>query len=260
MLSIAAFIMGICPPARLTWLKETTDHLDSQNFPFQEKLMAIDQFDNHFLPEEDLHYYRSKGWRIFLESCRSRKWCTEIVLKNLHTDIVFYNEDDVKATLPSMEDIEKVFNTTIDGRKCGIISMTLGGCQFDAPSSNIGDLKFMEENAIVNNDRYLIFRRLEEYRNPWFFEFPGLFIRSDLFRECHEKAKEIAPGYQIEMALTHAWFSLNLHQEYYKASVAVQGALNTLLTTPAKVNSLCRLLSDMDINQGSSPLGGCHTY
>ena len=57
-----------------------------------------------------------------------------------------------------IEDLEYTFNHEIDGRKCGMVSMTLGGTQFDSSTNFIGDLQFMEDNKILGNDNYLVFR------------------------------------------------------------------------------------------------------
>jgi hypothetical protein len=176
MIDITAYITGIAHPQRMAWLRETVDYMDSQNFPFKSKLLAIDQFNGHFVKPEEVKYYESKGWRVLLDTHMSRSKTFDRVLREIDTEFVFYNEDDVRATMPNIEDVEETFNKTIEGRKCGMISMTLGGTHFDAPSNFIGDLKFMNENLILESDDYIIFRRMESFKNDYFFEFPGLWI------------------------------------------------------------------------------------
>lgn len=259
MIDITAFIMGTCHPQRLAWLEESVDHLDSQAFPFIKKILAIDQFNGWTFPERLIEKYTNSGWTLQIDSHRSRKLSTTKVLDQIDSEYVFYNEEDVKANLPKIEDLEIVFNTELGKRKCGMISMTLGGTRFDAASNFIGDLAFMNDNTILANQDYLFFDRLEAYRSPYFFEFPGLFIRTTLFKECHKIACNYS-GEQVEAALTRAWFSLGYNFKYYKTSVAKSGALDVLLTEPSKVNSHCRLLDNLDPNQGSSPFGGVHNY
>ena len=176
----------------------------------------------------------------------------------IDTDIIFYNEDDVLVDLPTVDDVRFVFDKNIDDRKCGMLSLALGGTQYNSAVGNLGDLRFMEDNTIISNDDYRIFQRLEEYKSAWFFEFPGLFIKTDLFKECHNKAKGL--GKQIEQALTISYLDNGYSEKYYKASIAKSNALSILLEDGSKVNSHCRLLTNLDPSQGNSPLGGCHNY
>ena len=257
-MDVTAFIMGIAPPQRLSWLKETIDYMDSQNFPFKKKIIAIDQFNGHTVPRNLIEYFEGQGWIVLIDSHRSRIKSMDRAFAEIDTEYLFYNEDDVIATLPTVESLEKTFDAEVDGRKCGMVSMTLGGTQYDGPSGNIGDLAHMEENIITETDDYLIFRRLEEFRNPWFFEFPGLWIRTELFKTCHESAKGISQ--QVEQGLTSAYFNSNLDKTYFKCSVAKKGSLEILKEDGNKVNSHCRLLSNLDPMQGNSPLGGSHHY
>ena len=176
-MKITAFIMGIAHPDRRRWLLETITHMDQQNFPFTKKIVSIDQFDGHTVYFSTIKSLEDSGWVVLIDNFKSRIASMDRAFNLFDTEYVFYNEDDVKANLPKIEDLEFTFNHEIDGRKCGMISMTLGGTQFDSASNFIGDLKFMEDNKIMGNDEYLIFRRMEEFRNDWFFEFPGLFIK-----------------------------------------------------------------------------------
>ena len=259
MIDITAFIMGTCHPQRLAWLEESVDHLDSQQFPFVKKILAVDQFNGWTFPERLINKYTNAGWTLQIDSHRSRKHSMTLALEQVDSEYVFYNEEDVKANFPKIEHLEEVFNTKIDGKKCGMISMTLGGTQFDAASHFIGDLAHMEDDPILVTDEYLFFQRLEKYKSNYFFEFPGLFIRSTLFKDTHQIACSYS-GAQIEFGLSQAWFAMAYNYHYFKASVAKRNALDILLAEPAKVNSHCRLLENLDPNQGSSPFGGVHNY
>lgn len=258
-MDITAFIMGIAHPQRLSWLKQNIENLDSQNFPFVKKIVAIDQFNNHFVPVEFVNFLKKNGWDVQLHSYRSRKLSTDDVLNNIDSDFLFYNEDDVLSTLPNIEDLEKVFNTNIDGRECGMISMTLGGTIFNPENNNnIGDLNYINDNIILECENYDFFRRMEEYRNDVFFEFPGMFIRTEIFKKSHEHAKQ-CHGW-VESALTAGYFFNKFDEKYYKSSVCKKNTLNILNDDYRKINSHCRLLTNLDPHQGSSPFGGDHIY
>lgn len=257
-IDVTSYIMGIAHPQRLEWLKLNIDLMDQQMFPFSKKIISIDQFDGYTVPKELVDYFENKGWVVLLDSHRSRILSMDRAFNEIDSDYIFYNEDDVLVTFPKMEDLYDVFNTKINNRTCGMISMTLGGTQYDSPSGNIGDLKFMEENCILKSEDYMIFRRLEEFRNPWFFEFPGLWVKTNLFKNCHNTSKSI--GGQIEQGLTLAYEKLGFIETYYKCSIAKKDSIDILLKDGSKVNSHCRLLTNLDPSQGNSPLGGNHFY
>ena len=44
--------MGISPPQRLIWLRNTIDYLDSQGFPFKKKIVSIDEINDHKVQED----------------------------------------------------------------------------------------------------------------------------------------------------------------------------------------------------------------
>ena len=257
-INVTAYVSGIAHPQRMEWLRKTIDHMDSQEFPFRRKILTIDQFDGHTVKTEELTHFISRGWRIFLDSHKSRVKSFDRAFSEIETEYIFYNEDDVMANLPDIKDLSEVFNNVITTKQCGMISMTLGGTKYDAATMFIGDLKFMEENVILESEDYIIFRRLEEFENDYFFEFPGLWARTDLFKDCHTRAKGI--NGQIEQALTTSYKNGGCKDKYYKCSIAKKGSLKILLDDPSKVNSHCRLLKNLDPDQGNSPVGGSHKY
>jgi len=259
-LDVTMMLMGICPPQRLKWLGETKIALDNSGFPFVKKILAIDEFGGYKFPNNLYQYFVNSGWDVLIESCASRVEVMTHALKLINSEYTFYHEDDVLPRyLPTIYDLKTVFEIKYGDRECGMISLTLGGCQFDASSGNIGDLEFLEENAIVCDSKYKIFLRLEKYKNDWFFEFPGLFIRTDLFRSCHDYACRFLSGMGIEQALTKAYFDMGYNYKYFKCSVALPDALKILKRDPSLVNSHCRLLHNLDVNQGSG-IGSRHTY
>jgi hypothetical protein len=257
-MEITAFLMGTAHPHRINWLKENVEYLDSQHFPFSKKLLSIDQFNGYYIQESDVKFFENKGWTVLIDSYGSRVASLSRALDNIDTEFIFYNEDDVLSTLPKIEDLEKTFNTVVNNRKCGMISMTLGGIKFDASSKFIGDLKHINENIVLSAENYDIFLRMEEYRNDVFFEFPGLFIRTNIFKMSHQEALKI--GGWIETALTSGYFNNEFDKIYYKASVCKKNALDILNEDASLVNSHCRLLHNLDPKQGNGGLGGGSHY
>tara|TARA_R100000664_G_scaffold31141_1_gene44462 strand:- start:17310 stop:18083 length:774 start_codon:yes stop_codon:yes gene_type:complete len=257
-MDITAYIMGISPPQRLLWLKNTIDYMDSQQFPFKKKIVSIDQVGGDTVQSDLVEYFESKGWVVLIDNHQSRVLSMNRAFEMIDTDLIFYNEDDVMAKLPKYEDVKNVFENRINGRECGMLSMTLGGTQYDAASGNIGDLRHMEENTILANEEYRIFLRMEQFKNTYFFEFPGLFVKTDLFKECH--FNPLQKGIQIEQSLSLTYLAKGFESKYFKASLCKKNALPILLEDGSKVNSHCRLLTNLDPEQGNSPLGGGHWY
>lgn len=260
MLNITAFIMTVCAPQRIEWLKESLDNLDSQNFPFVKKIVAADEFNGHKFPLDLKSELESRGWIVLIDNHKSRVKSADHVFSLIDSDYIFYNEEDVQAIMPKMEDLTTLFETKIDGRECGMCSLTLGGSLSHFPENQYGDLDKVKDNIILSTENYLIFRRLEEFKNSWFFEFPALIIKTSLFKECHRVAKKYFPNSQIEMGLTNAYFKALFNEKYYKCSVAKHDILNIVCDNPLKVFHDSRLIKCLDPQQGSSPHGGGHTF
>lgn len=269
-MKVSALIMGICPPVRLIWLKDTLDYMDAQKFPFHHKVLAIDEYGGHIFPEEFKEEFEERGWTVVKDSHKNRIKSMYHALQYTDSDIVFYNEDDVKATLPKYEVVKTMFDEglVVDEyrRECGILSMALGGTHMDQSKNDLGDIAFMEENRITESilgsidSDILIFTREEKLRNAWFFEFPGLFVRSDILKSCMDYASEHFPGQQVEQGLTSAYFAQEFNTKYFKCSIARPEAPAILREDPFKLNSHCRFLENLDPRQGQSPLGGCHSF
>lgn len=260
-MNITALILGICPPQRLLWLKQSVNFLDKQNFPFVKKIIAVDEFRGYKMPHKLKQYFESKGWLVLVDSHMSRTKSMDHAFSLIDSEYIFYNEDDVMATMPRIEDLTKIFTEIKDARRtCGMLSLTLGGSKSHFPKNKYGDLNKVKDNILLQNDDYLVFKRLEKDRNDWFFEFPALFIKTDLFRLCHSRAKKTFPGMQVEMGLTKAWFKEKLEKKYFKCSLCKYEILNIVCDKPLEVFHNARLISCLDPNQGASPFGGNHSY
>jgi len=262
MLDITAFIMSICLPQRLEWLKQTVDLLDSHKFPFKEKLLVVDQFNGYTFSEELHRYYSENSWRILVDNHMSRAKSTTNALNNINTEWIFYNEEDVPVYfLDNFSDIiEQTINTTIDNKSCGMISLNAGGSLYSRANKTPGDIPFVKNNIIYSDDKTIVFKRLDEYRNPWFFCFPVLFIRKDIFKKCHEYALKYLKGMQIEMALTKAYFDLRLDLQYYKATMLKTGADDLLLQYTDSEDIEYSYMDLLDKAQGLNVYGNNHNY
>lgn len=260
-IDITAFILGICAPQRLHWLKQTVDYLDEQKFPFVKKIIAVDEFRGDKMPSDLKKHFESNGWLVLVDTHMSRIKSMDHAFSLIDSNYVFYNEDDVLATMPTLSDLATIFEETkVKNRECGMISLTLGGSNSHFPKNKYGDLNKVRDTILLENDEYLVFRRLEKERNDWFFEFPALFIKTELFKRCHETAKKKYSGMQVEMGLTKAWFKEKLDKKYYKASLCKQDILQVVGDHPLEVFIRSRLITCLDPKQGSSPFGGNHAY
>lgn len=254
-MEITAFIMGICPPKRLEWLKQNIDFLDSQNFQFKEKILSIDQFKGYVLPNDLKEYFLSKGWKLLIDNHGSRNKSMDHLL-NISSEYIFYNEDDVLCEMPNKNDLETIFNIKDGHRECGMVSLTVGGSNWYPESNNFGDLNFLQNNIIFENEKYYAFKRLESHKNNYFFEFPGLIIKSNIFKQCHQSAKQFRT--QIEMALSLAYFHNNFDKQYYKCCLTKPIIHELIFKDYRRIISDGRLLRNLDENQGSGIVDGIH--
>jgi hypothetical protein len=141
-----------------------------------------------------------------------------------------------------------------------MVSLTLGGSTNHFPDEQYGDLKESEKNILYSSERWFAFKRLEIFKNDYFFEFPGLFIRTDLFKNTHESAKKFS-NMQIEKGLTKAYFDEKFQENYFKCSIAKNNFKDLLNSKePSRIFYESRLLQNLDPNQGNSQFGGGHNY
>lgn len=256
-LDCTCVIFGICPPQRINWLCQNIEHLDKQNFPFKQKILMIDEFNGHTFDSELKKKFESTGWHVEVCQYKSRVKTFLRFFELNKSEIVYYNEDDVLSTMPNPDDVLRVFNTTVDNRQCGMLSLTLGGANIDPTKFYFADILEYKNKSILKNDTYTVFVRNEQFRNLYFFEFPGLFVKADILHEC---LKHGTPGAQIEMGLTEAYFRLQYNVKYFKAALCLNGTEEYLKENAFCVNDKCRLLHNLDIHQGSSPFGGKHEF
>lgn len=262
--TIGCLILATCHASKLRWVQQVEKSI-SENDIFDEKILAVDEFNNLIFPSRIKKYFEERGWKVIIDNHKSRTKSMLHGLAELSTDFVFYSEDDVLVNLPPKQFILDNLNHKIDDLECGMLSLNLGGTtstisNMGGSVSNTGtkngDLDFAKENLIFENNTSFSFRRLEAKRNAWFFEFPGLFMPRTLMEDTINKSKEKFKGMQIEMALTAAWFEYNFDKRYFKASIAKNNFFEVIEKNPLLVSDECRHLVNLDKTQGAFVYGG----
>ena len=262
--TIGCLILATCHPSKLRWVQQVEQSI-AKNDIFDEKILAVDEFNSLIFPTRVKKYFEDKGWKVLVDRHKSRTKSMLHGIDEMKSDYIFYSEDDVLIDIPDKQLILDTLNHNIDDRKCGMLSLNLGGttstiANMGGSLSNVGtkngDLDYAKENTLFQNDESFSFKRLESMRNAWFYEFPGLFMLKDLMKETIEKSKEQFKGMQIEMALTQAWFHYDFDKTYFKASSARNNFYEILSKNPLEVSNVCRHLENLDKTQGAFIYGG----
>lgn len=262
--TIGCLILATCHPSKLRWVQQVEQSI-AENDIFDEKILAVDEFNNLIFPIRIKKYFEDKGWKVLVDRHKSRTKSMLHGIDEMKSNYIFYSEDDVLIDIPDKQLILNTLNHNIENRECGMLSLNLGGTKSTVANmggslSNIGskngDLDYAKENILFQNDESFSFQRLESMRNPWFYEFPGLFMPKELMKETIEKSKEQFKGMQIEMALTQAWFHYGFDKKYFKASIAKNNFFDVLSKNPLDVSEICRHLRNLDKTQGAFIYGG----
>jgi len=211
-------LMGICHPGKLAYLNQSLDSVDPIQSIFNKKILAIDQFNGHVFPQPFKKKFTTKNWQILIDNHSSRPKSVLHALNESESDWVFYTEDDIVLQIPNDFDLNK-FDIEIDDRKLGMLSLNYGGGELNFKNKDLADLSYLEKNIYVSDEKLICFVRDEELNDGHFFEFPGVFVKKELFKACIEDCLKNYVGHQIERALTFSWFNLKYHEKYYKASV-----------------------------------------
>lgn len=247
--------MGICHPTKLNYLNQSLDVIDSFESLFNKKILSIDEFNGYTFPQPFKNKFSAKNWEILIDNHMSRSKSMLRGVRSAESEWVFYTEDDIVLDLPENFDLNN-FIKNIDGRQPGMFSLTFGGTKHDLSKNDVGDMATAENNQIYSDENVICFRRLEETRDDFFFEFPGLFIRRDLLEQCLVHSLEYNKNYQIEFALSLSWFQLNLDKNFYKASILRKEFLNYRNTDAMKILHNGRFFKIIDPLQGHFAYGG----
>lgn len=260
-MNFASMVLAVCHPQKLVWVKQVLDSFDSsETFKFDKKTIAIDEFNGWRFPNTLHENCRRAGWVVVKDNHKSRPKSMIHAMKFIRQDVVFYHEDDVLVNFPARADVEKIFSLkSPDGRECGICSLNIGGTEaWFSGHSGVGDLELVEKNTLEKFENYFCFLRSEEMRDPHFFEFPGMFVRTDILNKLLAHAMVNCTQMQIEKGLTKAWFDLGFDKKYFKCSVAKNNLPEIVRTAPKEIFKQCRLLTNLDPMQGNSGYFGSH--
>ena len=261
--SISCLILSTCHNSKLRWVQDVANSIENNDI-FDQKILAVDEFNGLKFPNRIKSIFEEKNWLVLVDNHMSRTKSMLHGIDESKSDLLFYSEDDVLLSLPQKEFILSHFNIELDGRKCGLVSLNLGGTNSKITNmgGNInspyekGDLAFARDTMIKKEDDYFSFLRMEKYRNPWFFEFPGIFIDKNILKELLYLANDKFKGYQIEMALTAAWFYGGFDKKYFKVSIAKNNFFDILADDPMRLHDESRLLTNLDKTQGAFIYGG----
>lgn len=254
-LTYTCFINGIAHETRQKWAIECATNIDKQNFGFDKKIVCFDEFNDNKVSEETKNILKNQGWEVVVVNFHSRSQTLKHILDNENNDIFVYVEDDVLVELPKKSDTDTAFEEFSGERRCGMISMSVGGGGYDWPRENWGDLKYIEKNNIVKNEKYEFFIRDENHKTEYFFEFPVIFIKTHIFKTCIDTIITNYRNIQIENALTQAWFSKGYDSDYFKCSVVKKDAFKILEKNMKDVTEIV-FLKFLDSGQGNNFWGG----
>ena len=252
---VCAFILGICHPHRLEWLKQCVSHLDKQPFTFERKLVVLDEFNGHKATDEIKNFLKERGWELKIVSYHSRSRTMQESLNEIKEDLVYYIEDDVLLDLPPKKELLDLFEIMIEDRLCGHISPQIGGGQYCSTRKIWGDIEFLEKNTVYKSENFLAFRRMEEYKTDYFITFPCVLFRTKLFKDCVDQSISIFKGRQIETGITSAYFFSNFDKDYYKLSICKPDTMEKL-KQDMKNERACGFVTLLDPEQGSNVCGG----
>lgn len=253
--NITTVFLGTDRPDRIEMLRNTL--LNNQNIleTYNNVILSIDCFNNNPIPDD-----LSNKFKVLQNNYRSQVKNISNLLNNITSEWILYCEDDtVIDYLPDEESLNIILNNKIGDRECGILSINAGGSTFCWTSGNKGDLT--DPSLIIKScDSYIVLLRDESKRSNYFFSMPGIFIRKEIFKILHNYCIVNYKGLQIENALSKAWFDLDIHKKYYKATIGKKNLIETAINNPSKLDKDSLFLRFLDENTGSSSSGGCNSY
>ena len=208
-LSFSCFIIGTTLPHRMEDMLTTLKTIDSNNFPFNVKTLSLDDFGDGIKVEVE-EYTKANNWLILNDPGNGMVKNQIKALNKIETEWVLYCEDDVIIEkLPTIEQIELLLNKN---SKVGIISMTGGGYNNHINHDRI--LDNIKKDVIKVGDDDIFWFRDSSLSNAWFFEFPSMFVKTKIFKNCIDTSLTNFKSIQIEQSYTKSYFHLGYHIEY----------------------------------------------
>jgi|688.fasta_scaffold17164_13 hypothetical protein len=208
-LNFSCFVIGTTIPEREENMIKTLSSIDKENFPFIIKYLSIDDFGQG-LSDNIKNYVESNGWVVLIEPKGGMVKNQLKALNKIDSEWVLYCEDDVIVEkLPNLEQIDDLLNKN---HKVGIISLTGGGYNDNINQSKI--LNNIKKDFIKVGDDEIFWFRDTSLSNAWFFEFPSMFVKTKIFKDCINTSLNKFRSIQIEQSYTKSYFHLNYHIEY----------------------------------------------
>jgi hypothetical protein len=197
--------------------------IDKENFGFESKILSIDDFGEG-ISEEVKKYTDSNNWTVLMGEPSGMVNNQLRALSIIDDEWVLYCEDDVLVEkLPTKEQLEELHSKVDD---IGLVSLTGGGYMTEMAIPGhpryspklaeeiLDNIKNPDNHVIVDGDDATFWYRNPKFNNGWFFEFPSLFIKTDIFNTCINTSLTRFKGRQIEQSYTMSYFSLGYHEKY----------------------------------------------
>lgn len=260
-MKISVLLTTVNHTKKQLWLPQVIESIDKLNLDFDKKIVSVDTIcDDQFDPAL-IAYLERKDWVIKFSTHKSRlNTLTEELQSLQDNDFILHAEDDIAITwLPEQKVIEEILKKSLNERKCGILTPSLGGSTFKCEGGDNGDFDLFKDknNIILNHPNYIVFQRKEENRSLYFFELGTIFVDPKIFLKCLNYSRYY-PGMQIEQAISLAWFNLGIHQNTFKATICKPHISVIYERYPELADPTCRFIEILDPNQGSSLYGGEH--
>lgn len=208
-LKFSCFVIGTTLSHRIENMLMTLKTIDSNNFPFQTKILSLDDFGDG-VSDDIKHYTGLNNWVVLNEPRKGMVQNQIKALNKIETDWVLYCEDDVIIEkLPTIEQIEQLLNIN---DRVGTISMTGGGYNDNINQNEI--LHNIKNDFIKVGEDDIFWFRNPSLSNAWFFEFPSMFVKTKIFKNCIDTSLNMFKSIQIEQSYTKSYFHLGYHVEF----------------------------------------------
>jgi hypothetical protein len=192
---------------------DTLKSIDDQNFPFEIKILSLDDF-GEAIDQEVKRYTEMNNWKLLISKREGMVKNQLRALNLVQTEWVFYCEDDVIVEkIPTSKKIELL----IDAKpNTGIISFTGGG--YDAYNSSNYEkiIKNLQNDIFESGKDEIFWLRDSNLANEWYFEFPTMMVKTDILKQCIDTSLKYFKNLQIEKSYTKSYFYLNFHKSYEK--------------------------------------------
>lgn len=192
---------------RLDYLEATIHSINKLSDKFQEKFVSI---HGEGITLGIVNLLETTNWKVDLFT-GDRISAFKRSINSISADYIFYIEDDIEL-LDFPDEMYDVLKLDDSGRKCGLLSMNLGGSTLRYPHA-FGDFPTAKERIIQQNEKTFTFVRKEGLKNAYFFEFPCVVME----REMLMRILPNLTNTQIEISLSLEFEKLR--SEYYKASI-----------------------------------------